>query len=615
MYTINHGARTLFDPTTSQYLIEAPVLSMEANKVCSMTFTVYPDNPEFTRIATKTSVFSVYQDGTLVMRLRPMYKKLTFAGGVSYKCEEQAAMMDDVLHRPDYFKGTVQAYMQRMIDAYNAMVPSASAVTLGNVRFNATTEDTFINDDYEGFWEGLVSHLVDVYGGFLLPRYTETGLYIDYLSDADLPTSGQPIVFGENMADLFLETTSSETYTVLIPLGPNVDVANPQDGQAKQRPMNIASVNSGNDYLENTAGIALYGRREKTQQWESAEDETDLKAKGEAYLAEHAAQLKETITLSAVDLHYLNANTAAIRWMTRIPIESDPHSVNAVYTATKLDLQLGEPEPIQLQLGEPAEVFTDRVPKNSVSRRRSGAGGRGGGRAASSSDLEQWQMIVRKTEDILWITGLKEISESGIIMDAEHGITLYSLKDIIAGTDSIIGLKGSIDITAQQVGLVVEGTGDNAHIKAAQIVASINEQTGESAVLISADKITLDGSTKIDELLSGHAQMSKIWTSSADIGDLNILPRGTLTINDSTGFTYGRKTVTWQNTTVVTDVSITDAKVSLSAAHYFMYASSQGSTTPSGTSSSAYVITSRTNGSHTVTTKVLHYLGMAATDS
>jgi hypothetical protein len=107
--------------------------------------------------------------------------------------------------------------------------------------------------------------------------------------------------------------------------------------------------------------------------------------------------------------------------------------------------------------------------------------------------------------------------------------------------------------------------------------------------------------------------MSKIWAVDADIGDLNILPNGSITIDDS-GMIYGRNTVSWQSTTVVTDVSITDATVSLSpSAYYFLYASSSGSTTPAGTRS-GFAVTNRTNGSHDVTTKVLHYLGKAATD-
>ena len=189
---------------------------------------------------------------------------------------------------------------------------------------------------------------MDKLGGYLLPRYTANGIVLNYVSDADLETCGQTIKFGSNMADMFLETEASEMYTVLIPLGKDVNVSNPHDGQAKKRPQTIDSVNSGKDYLENAAGIALYGRREKTQRWKSATGASDLKSKGQAFLADHAAHLKDTITLSAVDLHYLDVDTDAIEWMTRVAVESEPHSMDSVYTVTKVDLNLGNPEPISL---------------------------------------------------------------------------------------------------------------------------------------------------------------------------------------------------------------------------------------------------------------------------
>ena len=59
--------------------------------------------------------------------------------------------------------------------------------------------------------------------------------------------------------------------------------------------------------------------------------------------------------------------------------------------------------------------------------------------------------------------------------------------------DSNAELQSAIDVQAGQISLVVEGTGANAHIKPASIVAAINAQTGQSAVKISADMIVLDG--------------------------------------------------------------------------------------------------------------------------
>lgn len=632
MYTITHGNRTLFDPTQAQYTLEAPILSLEANKLASLEFTIYPNNPEYDLIAEHTSVFNIYRDGTLMIRLRPVYKKRTFAGGTSWRCEDLAARLDDILHRPDYFEGTVENYITRLVGQYNARVGSANAIHLGRILHKPNEEDVFINDDYEGFWEALNSHIVDVYGGYMIPRHTANGLYIDYLSDDDLPVGTQTIRFGENMADMFLETESDEMYSVLIPLGADKDVENPQDGQANQRPMDISSVNGGNDYINNAAAVQKYGIREKTQRWQAIDNATELKTKGTEYLTEHAAKLKDTITLTAIDLHNLDLNVAALQWMTRIPIESDIHDVHTQYTATKLDLHLGTPEPIQLQMGEPKEVFTDRAPKNSISKRRTGGGGGGGGgRAASQEDMDHWQMIVRKENDILWNSGIKEIYESGIILDAESGVRLYNIKDIMVGNGQVVGLKGYIDVNASHIDTVVEKTGindlgdqetltgrisveagrisqivtavgANGEVTAASIVLAINN--AGSSVRISADKIVLDGVTIASKIEALEGHFTNLTTG---VTEAVVLKTTGLAVTGG-GLTVGKSLASWQSVEVVKELSITDASVALSSGHYFLTTSSTTDRTPSG-SDYGYLVTSRTNGSHSFKTETLHYLG------
>lgn len=83
------------------------------------------------------------------------------------------------------------------------------------------------------------------------------------------------------------------------------------------------------------------------------------------------------------------------------------------------------------------------------------------------------------------------------VIDKENGLystitqTASNIRQEVVSTKD--DLKSSIDIQADRIGLVVEGTGANAHIRPAQIVASINAQTGTSTVYIGADKIKLDG--------------------------------------------------------------------------------------------------------------------------
>lgn len=57
--------------------------------------------------------------------------------------------------------------------------------------------------------------------------------------------------------------------------------------------------------------------------------------------------------------------------------------------------------------------------------------------------------------------------------------------------DSVNELQSSITQNANSISLVVEGTGENARIKPAQIVAAINN--GESSIILSANHLQLDG--------------------------------------------------------------------------------------------------------------------------
>lgn len=619
MYTITHDGRPFFDPSTNGFKVEAPQLTLEANKIASMDLTVYPNNPEFEQIKDHTSTFAIYQDGTLMMKLRPAYRKNTFAGGATWRCEELAAKLDDVFHRPDYFTGTVAAYLAHIIEYYQ-WISGDTNVRLGNVLYKATETDTFINDEYEGHWQAMMSHVVDVYGGYILPRYEGDYIYIDYLSDEDLPVCGQTIRFGKNMADMFLETESSEMFSVLIPLGPDVDVSNPQPGQASSRPMNIGSVNGGLDYLESAEGIALYGRREKTQTWESATDAADLKAKGQAYLAEHAVKLKKTITLSAADLHNLNVNIAAIGWMQRIPILSEPHEVDTQYTATKLTIPLGVPDLLQLQMGEPKEVFTDRVPPASITGRSSG--GRSG-RAAGSGDVSHWEKIVSAQRELLKNTGIYKIWQSGIVVDAEQGTRLFSIEQLFTEQQGVLSEQSAdLVVKSNQISTLVQKTGINSVGENETLYSRITQTANEIAsevtrargvegtlssritqteegleskvsytsftgneiasrinqtattILLSASKINLEGYVTASELSATNANIANLVNGSTTAQMLKAA-----SLEATSVLTVANKGASWHSVTKAGFVSQTEVQFlgdnDLSLAHYHSISASE----------------------------------------
>lgn len=107
--------------------------------------------------------------------------------------------------------------------------------------------------------------------------------------------------------------------------------------------------------------------------------------------------------------------------------------------------------------------------------------------------------------------------------------TATQIRAEVANTKS--ELQASIAVQANRIGLVVEGTGSNAKIKPAEIVAAINAQTGQSQVLLSADQVSISGSTTLSGSMtidSGALWIKKNLSIGSTTGSLVTVNNGTL---------------------------------------------------------------------------------------
>lgn len=455
MYTLTNNGSTLFDPRIQECSLENPMWILEANMLGTLSFTIYPNNPEYNKITKTGSYINVYLDGELMQILRPVSARAGFRGGIEYQCEELGARLNDVLKRPAVFEGTVTKYITTMVNEYNnrmAAVPETvttlgsrvlrsgskgsdvaemqryliglgyscgkwgadgifgsatkSALTkwqkaaglsangvlsisdadvliqaaqdagiipaprpagevdyplvVGNITHAISEKIRAVNTEYVGFYDELQYQLVENLGGYIIFRYQDDSIYLDYLGEEDLPESGQEIRFAENMVDLILENDTSETFSVLIPLGDPVDTGSPIE-ELESLPLTIASVNGGKDYLESSAGIELYGRREHYEIFEGVTDANELKRKGQTFLNRNAIALSETITLTAADRHNMDFDVDALRWMTLVRAYSEVHGIDEKYPLANMTVPLANPTSTDIQLGSTKSSLTDRI--------------------------------------------------------------------------------------------------------------------------------------------------------------------------------------------------------------------------------------------------------------
>lgn len=341
------------------------------NAFGALSFTLYPPHPAYNQLTKKNNILSVYQNGTLIGKYVPTYKRRVFNSGIEYKCKNIICLLDDYYYRATEFTGTASAFVQSVLSSYNAHVGQSYKIHAGyihtaSVEYEVPAPDTC--------WDALQT-LVEKNQGYFVPRTSNGTIYLDYLSESDLPISEQQIVFGENMTDLFIETDTDNCYSVLYPFGTNED----------DETVSIASVNGGIDYLENATAVAAYGRREKRMSWTNVESPSQLLSLAQAQLSQITPLFSESVQLSAVDLHDAGVNTHALFFPARIDCISAPHGYSHRYPITRMETVLDAPQSVSISLGKIPITFTDSF---ALERKKNASSRSGGGRAQAKAEKE-----------------------------------------------------------------------------------------------------------------------------------------------------------------------------------------------------------------------------------
>jgi hypothetical protein len=205
---------------------------------------------------------------------------------------------------------------------------------------------------------------------------------------------------------------------------------------------------------------------------------------------------------------------------------SEPHSVRV-----SLSTQLGDIT---------GSIASAKKVAQAVQRARGGGGG------GAKADKDSWAKVLTDVIEATDGTGIKQMWQSGIQMTSHGGVRLFSLYQGLSSLDSELTiannaisaevtrataaentLSGRISVQAGKISLVVDETSGGNVIKAASIVAAIND--AGSSVVISADHINLNGyvtasqlatqKARIDNLLNGTTVADELRASSARLGN------------------------------------------------------------------------------------------------
>lgn len=459
MYTIYNENRLLFDPRIEGYGITNPVLTLEAHKFGSLSFTIHPNHPEYGHISKLSSLISVYKDDVLFFQCRPAWSRRGIRNSIQYKCEDIIARLNDFQMRPFDFAGTVTEFVDEVLDSYNERADEDKKILRGNVTVTDTTDYVHYSSiDYLPHWEVLQTRLVDTHGGYFIPRYSGGNIYLDYLRDEDLPQASQEIRFGENLTDLFIETDANDTYSVLVPVGANYDTFD-EHGDPVVKRLTIESVNDGVDYIENAAAIELYGRRETSRRWEDVIVPANLLRKGQEWLSKNAVKFAETVDISAVDLHNANSNIETFGWLQWITAVSTVHGISESYVSERISIPLGNPADSQLRLGATRLTLTERIVSTvSSATQKAITDTATKARDETLIDLEAIRNTITEVEDSLIATiGATETSILLQVLESYVGKSEFAEYSRETST-SIIQTQNSVTTTASALEAYVDNS-------------------------------------------------------------------------------------------------------------------------------------------------------------
>lgn len=333
----------------------SPKLTLEDNAAGSLSITLPPQNIAYNSIVRMVTDISVRKDGEEIWAGRVLSESEDFYRNRVLYCEGELAFFNDTTQPPAEYSGlTVRGYLEKLISVHNSKAAANRQFAIGAVTVVDENFPTYYTN-YENTMS-LINAMVEEYGGHIRVRKVNGIRYVDYLKDYP-DTCSQVIQFGSNMIDFTKQWDSSEFATVIVPLGNRLEDS---PIEALDAYLTVESVNNGSMYIQSDEAVRVYGRIEKAVTWDDVSEPEVLLEKAKAYLSDIQFDNME-LELSALDLHYLDVNTEAVKLLDEIRVISRPHGLDRLFPVTKLEIPLDNPEQTQFKLGDTVKTSLTSV--------------------------------------------------------------------------------------------------------------------------------------------------------------------------------------------------------------------------------------------------------------
>lgn len=491
MYQIKCDDYILYDPRHYKLKVNNPKCKLEVNTVGEASFNIYSDHPYYNKLQKMRSVFEILEDGQPIFRGRMTTDSKDFDNIKVVDLEGVGAYFNDSIVRPFIFPedfldesdynaaassgNVVEYFLKWLIDNHNSQVEDFQKFKLGNVTVtDSTNYISRSSTDYAKTWETMKSKLFDSgLGGYFCIRYEADGNYIDYLADFEL-TNVQRVKYGYNLLDLKTEADATAACSVVIPLGKKLkEIDENTDSDAR---LTISSLPDGDvtediykqgDMLISRSAKEAYGficAPTKDTTWDDITLAKNLQSTAAEYLTSVASKLSNTITITAVDLHFSDAEISAFRIYRYIQFDSKPHGHDGRFKLTKLDIDILNPQNTKITLGDTKLSMTDinRGQKQSIEEVVQTMQKQTDSQGIGLSEVQnivtsQSSSLVTTCEEII-LSAMEDYVETGNFTSFKETVEsqLKILSDEISGsiteiTEQIVNVNGDLQSKFNQI--------------------------------------------------------------------------------------------------------------------------------------------------------------------
>lgn len=472
-------------------------------------------------------------------------------------------LSDEVWPEQTDYEGTVAGFIQALLSKQ-----ATARWQLGRCDDAAAYKKSGINYD----------HLSDLMWGmageksrfYFTYDFATTPWTLNYVEIASEPSAGFRL--SRNMAGVKIRRMDGDMCTRLYL---SINTAVTEDGVTTNQ-VEYRTIN-------NAEAQARYGIIIKTADIDTA-DVADV----DAWIAEYMAQRAQPRTQATVEGYALRQITGdawdapRIGHMARVDMPDYGETLLEYVASMKWPSPLDEPERVTVELQSHMNNAAETIAQIAKAARSAGRSARSAARgAASGEQLKQWSIIVSDHTEALDGTGLTELWESGIILDAKTGVKIYSLnqgfqsqyaeiqvnsaaitQEVRRATAEEALLSGRITVEAGRISQIVSAVGENGEVTAASIVLAINED-GSSGVAIDGDHINITANQDFSAVAGrvttiegdvSEIEGSTLWLDRENLaaisGHLVYDANGNLTVTNGAGLWVKRNGVSygvWDN--------------------------------------------------------------------